>query len=112
VQLPLNPHEREAERVLLPLAEELGIAVVVMRPLAAGALVADAPPSDSLAPLRDFGVDTWPQALLQWAHSDRRVDVVIPATRDPAHAADKARAGEPPWLGPEERRVIERLATR
>jgi diketogulonate reductase-like aldo/keto reductase len=112
VQLPLNPREREAERELLPLAAELGISVVVMRPLGTGALVAHSPPSGDLAPLREFGIETWPQALLKWALSDERVDVVIPATRDPRHAADNTRAGEPPWLGSKERRLVERLATR
>ena len=37
--------------------------------------------------------------------------VVGPATRDPAHARDNARAGDPPWFGSEERRLVERLAS-
>jgi aryl-alcohol dehydrogenase-like predicted oxidoreductase len=80
-----------------------------MRPLGEGGLLRRAPAQRDLAPLRKFGVDTWPQALLKWALSDERVDVVIPATRDPEHARENAAAGEPPWLGPEERRLVERL---
>jgi aryl-alcohol dehydrogenase-like predicted oxidoreductase len=110
VQLPLNPFEREAERELLPLAHELGTRVVVMRPLGAGALFRRRPTPAALEPLRRLGVETWPQALLKWALSDERVDVVIPATRDPGHAHANARAGEPPWLGPDERAYVERLA--
>jgi aryl-alcohol dehydrogenase-like predicted oxidoreductase len=110
VQLPLNPRQREAERELLPLAADLGVVVVVMQPLGAGSLVGSSPREDELAPLHDFGVETWPQALLKWALSDERVDVVIPGTRSAEHASANARAGEPPWFGPAERRYVERLA--
>jgi len=110
LQVPLNPHERECERRLLPLAEELGVAVIVMRPLGEGALVRRSPSTAELEPLAPFAVRTWGQALLKWALSDPRVDLVIPATADPGHARENAAAGEPPWLGPEERRLVERLA--
>jgi diketogulonate reductase-like aldo/keto reductase len=110
VQVPLNPFERECEERILPLTVELGLAVIVMRPLGEGALLRRRPPAEALAPLRDFGVTTWAQALLKWALSDERVDVAIPATRDPEHARENAAAGEPPWFGPEERRLVERLA--
>jgi diketogulonate reductase-like aldo/keto reductase len=110
VQIPLNPHERECERVLLPLAAELGIAVIVMRPLGEGALVRRGPSPADLAPLAEFGITTWAQALLKWALSDPRVDLVIPATSRTERAAENAAAGEPPWLGREERAYVERLA--
>jgi diketogulonate reductase-like aldo/keto reductase len=110
VQLPLNPHERDSERVLLPLAAELGMSVIVMRPLGEGSLVRRMPDASQLVTLREFGVETWPQALLKWALSDERVDVVIPATRDPEHARENAAAGSPPWFGPDERALVERLA--
>ena len=110
VQLPYNPRERDCERELLPLAAELGLRVIVMRPLGEGGLLRRAPSSDELEPLRAFGIESWAQALLKWALSDGRVDVVIPGTRDPAHAAENAGAGSPPWLGAEERRLVERLA--
>lgn len=110
VQLPYNPAERACESELLPLAAELGIAVIVMRPLGEGELLRRSPPNEALEPLREFGIDSWPQALLKWALSDDRVDVVIPATRNPLHAAQNALAGEPPWFGPAERTLVERLA--
>ena len=110
VQLPLNPHERAAERELLPTADDLGVSVIVMRPFGEGELLAGEPRHDDLEPLADFGVETWPQALLKWALSDERVDVVIPATRNALHAAENSRAGAPPWFGPEERQYVEGLA--
>jgi diketogulonate reductase-like aldo/keto reductase len=108
VQLPLNPTERECERELLPLAAELGVAVIVMRPLGDGALVRTPPPQSVLD---ELGVETWAQALLKWALSDERVDVVIPATRSAGRAASNAAAGAPPWFDAEQRQLVERFAS-
>jgi diketogulonate reductase-like aldo/keto reductase len=110
VQLPYNPHEREVEEELLPLAAELGIAVIVMRPFGEGALVRRPPSAADLTPLRAFGVETWAQALLKWVLSDERVDVAIPATSRAERTAENARAGEPPWFGPAERALVAELA--
>ena len=68
------------------------------------------PAREELEPLPGDGDETWAQALLKWVLSDPRVDVVIPATSNPAHVGENAAAGRPPWLGPEERAYVERLA--
>ena len=110
IQIPYNPIEREVEDRVLPLADELGIGVVVMRPLAKGELLRSHPSPDALRPLEPFGVRTWPQALLKWVLSDPRCHVAIPATSRPERAAENAAAGEPPWFGADERELVARLA--
>lgn len=111
VQVPYNPQQREVERELLPLADELGIPVIVMVPLGSGRLVSRPPSPEQLEPLHPFGVETWAQTLLKWTLSDERIDVVIPATKRPERARENAGAGEPPWFGVDERRYVERLAS-
>jgi aryl-alcohol dehydrogenase-like predicted oxidoreductase len=110
VQLPYNPFERECERELLPIAAELGIRVLVMRPFGDGDLLRRWPAAEQLEPLNELGIETWPQALLKWVLSDERVDAVIPATSKPEHVRENAAAGSPPWLGREEREYVSRLA--
>jgi aryl-alcohol dehydrogenase-like predicted oxidoreductase len=110
IQVPYNPIERDVERRMLPLADELGIGVVVMRPLAKGELLRRRPDPESLRPLEPFGVRTWPQALIKWVLSDARCHVAIPATSRPERAAENAAAGSPPWFGPDERELVARLA--
>lgn len=109
IQIPYNPRERDVERRILPLAADLGLGVVVMRPFGEGRLVSRLPPNAELLPLRSFGITTWPQALLKWILSDPRCHVVIPATSRPERMTENAAAGQPPWFGPDERRLVEKV---
>jgi aryl-alcohol dehydrogenase-like predicted oxidoreductase len=110
VQIPYNPAEREVEREILPLAEQLGLGVVVMRPL--GGSRQPFFPGPGPAELEGLGVESWAEALLRWALSDERVDVVIPATSNAEHARANARVGDGRVFGPDERRRVEELALR
>jgi aryl-alcohol dehydrogenase-like predicted oxidoreductase len=109
IQIPYNPRERAVERVILPLAAELGLGVVVMRPFGEGGLLRRPPPDARLASLAPFGVRTWGQALLKWILSDPRCHVAIPATSRPERMRENAQAGAPPWFGPDERDYVARL---
>lgn len=109
IQIPYNPVQREVERTILPLADELNIGVLVMRPFAEGGLLRKQPDADALAPLRPFGVNTWAEALLKWILSDPRCHAAIPATSSPQRMSANAAAGNAPWFGAEERDLVARL---
>ncbi len=112
VQLPYNPWERECERELLPLASELGVAVIAMRPLGGSDHGARRQRAPTESELDQLGVETWTQALLRWALSESRIDAVIPATRRPEHVRDNAAAGQEPAFSAEQRALVERIALR
>lgn len=107
IQIPYNPREREVEARILPLAEEVGLGVVVMRPLGGGSLARISARAEDLERL---GVHSWAQALLKWALADTRVHVLIPATSKPERAAENAAAGSGPVLDPDKRALVERIA--
>lgn len=109
IQIPYNPLEREVEKVILPLAAELNLGVLVMRPFAEGGLMRNPPSESDLAPLKPFGVTTWAQALLKWILSDPRCHTSIPATSKPARMTENATVSTP-WFGAEERALVARLA--
>jgi diketogulonate reductase-like aldo/keto reductase len=110
LQVPYNPWERECERELLPLAAELGVAVIAMRPL--GGSGEDRRRRIELTSTQqsELGVESWAEALLKWALGDERIDSVIPATKNPERARANARAGEGPRFTAEQRALVERLA--
>ncbi|MGZ4766936.1 MAG: aldo/keto reductase, partial [Ilumatobacteraceae bacterium] len=110
IQIPYNPREREVEKRLLPLAAELGLGVLIMRPFAAADLMRTPPSADQLAPLQPFGIRTWAQALLQWGLSHPASTVSIPATSKPGRAIENAAAGDAVPLDDEHRQLISRLA--
>lgn len=90
IQIPYNPVEREAERRILPLAAELDLGVIAMRPLGGGSLV------------RRYD----PRELLRWSLGDERIHVAIPATSNTAHARANTTAGDPPWPSAGERESL------
>lgn len=110
IQIPYNPAQREVERRILPLADELGLGVLVMRPLGEGRLLRSGPERAALEPLREFEVKTWAQALIKWGLSDPRCHVSIPATSLPGRLVENAAAGRGPWFGEGERALVSQFS--
>jgi diketogulonate reductase-like aldo/keto reductase len=110
LQVPYNPWERECERELLPLAAELGVAVIAMRPLGGSGQDRRRRVRLSDEEKAELGVETWAEALLRWALADERVDAVIPATSKPERARENARGGDGKSFTAAQRALVEQLA--
>jgi aryl-alcohol dehydrogenase-like predicted oxidoreductase len=94
VQVPYNVGDLACTEEMLPLAEELGIGVIVMEPLGQGRSLRQLRRQPSVEPLKEVGLSTWAQALLAWVVSDRRVSVAIPATSMSVRIIESAQAGD------------------
>ncbi len=98
VQLNYSLDERAAEKRLLPLAADRGIAVIVNLPFGTGRLLRTLrkKPMPSWAP--ECGCETWAQLLLKFVLATEAVTCVIPGTGDPRHREENCRAGMGPLL--------------
>jgi diketogulonate reductase-like aldo/keto reductase len=94
VQLNYCMAERTAERRLLPLAHETGVAVIVNRPLAQAGLFSRVR-GKALPPwAAEFDCSSWSQFFLKYVVSHPAVTCAIPATSEPAHMLSNAMAGD------------------
>lgn len=99
VQLNYSLDDREAERRLLPLAAERGMAVLVNLPFGQGRLFRTLRRKALPAWMQEAGCETWSQVLLKFALAHNAVTCVIPGTGNPEHMAENCRAGKDPMLG-------------
>jgi aryl-alcohol dehydrogenase-like predicted oxidoreductase len=93
LQINYSVVSRGAETRVLPLARDLGVAVLINRAFEDGKLfqrVKDKPLPDWAA---EAGVGSWAQAFLKFALSHPAVTAVIPATGKPHRQADNLQAG-------------------
>jgi len=100
IQIPYNPLEPAVERDILPLAHELGLGVVVMRPFAEGGLMRRPPAPEALTPLRDWGMETRAQALLKWGGATRAATWRSRRHHGPVVCGRMRRSGSHPGSGP------------
>jgi diketogulonate reductase-like aldo/keto reductase len=106
VQVNYSLAEPEAEQRLLPLAAAAGVAVIVNRPFAEGAMfqrVRDRP----LPPIAvELGCASWAQFFLKWILGHPAVTCAIPGTRSARHVADNLGAARGPLPEQADRRKI------
>jgi diketogulonate reductase-like aldo/keto reductase len=96
VQINYSLEEPHAADTLLPLARDLGIAVMINRPFATGGMFRRVRGKALPAWAGELGISSWAQYFLKWIVAHPAVTCVIPATGKPAHMRDNAGAG----LGP------------
>ena len=92
IQINYSLGEREAENRILPLAREMGTAVLINRPFQSGGLFRAVAGKE----LPDFATgfaESWGQFFLKFIVSHPAVTCAIPATSKPHHMIDNLGAG-------------------
>jgi aryl-alcohol dehydrogenase-like predicted oxidoreductase len=80
--------ERHAERSILPLAQDKGIAVLVYAPFGRTRLWQRVRGREVPGWAREFGASSWAQFFLKYVASHPAVTAITPATSKPANMAD------------------------
>jgi diketogulonate reductase-like aldo/keto reductase len=93
VQFNYSIAEREAEQRILPLARDLGVAVIVNRPFAQASLFSRVKGRDLPDWTADFDCRSWAQFFLKYILGHPAVTCAIPATGKVKHLVDNMAAG-------------------
>jgi diketogulonate reductase-like aldo/keto reductase len=92
IQINYSLGEREAEDRLLPMAKDLGVAVLINRPFQSGRLFSAVAGKSLPEWASEFAV-SWGQFFLKFIVSHPAVTCAIPATSKPQHMTDNLGAG-------------------
>ena len=111
LQVNYSVAERDAERRLLPLALDRGVAVIVNRPFVGGDFIRRLRSRPIPAWAAALGCTSWAQLLLKFVVSHPAVTCAIPATSHAAHMRDNLLAGDGPLPDDELRARIVAEAT-
>jgi aryl-alcohol dehydrogenase-like predicted oxidoreductase len=93
LQINYAVDDRQAERRLLPLAAERGVAVIVNMPFGGGGLLRRVMARPLPGWAGDIGCTSWPQVLLKFVLTPPAVTCTIPGTRRAEHMIENAAAG-------------------
>jgi diketogulonate reductase-like aldo/keto reductase len=93
VQINYSLVDRGAAQRILPLAQELRMAVIINRPFGGGGVLQSLANKPVPAWTAEFDCHSWAQFLLKWIVAHPAVTCVIPATNNPQHLEDNMAAG-------------------
>ena len=93
VQFNYSILDRNAEKRLLPVAAERGVATLINRPLTEGNVLARVRGKALPGWATELGISNWAEFLLKFIVAHPAVTCVIPGTRNPDHLADNLLAG-------------------
>ena len=106
LQINHSVTNRGIEDRVLPLAKELGVAVLTNRNFNDGALFGQVEGKSLPGWAAEAGITSWAQMFLKYSLSHEAVTVVIPATGKPDRQTDNLRAGHGPLLTPAQRKEL------
>lgn len=106
LQVNYSVISRGAESAVFPLAQELGVAVLINRAFEDGRLFARVKDKPLPPWAAEAGIESWAQAFLRFALSHPAVTVVIPATGKPDRQSDNLKAGQGPMLTAQQRQSL------
>jgi len=109
LQINYSVTARGAEKRVLPMAKDLGVAVLTNRNFNDGALFNRVRGVELPGWAKEVGVTSWAQMFLKFALSHEAVTAVIPATGKPDRQSDNLRAGFGPLLDAKQKAELIRL---